>query len=68
MTKKRSEILIAEWMLRLRTPDWSVVFLTVIDSGLFISDLLFLRKSRRAEIIALWDKRWSRDTGATEDA
>ena len=54
-------------MLGMNLPDWSVAFITVIESGLFISALYMLRKSKRAEIIALWDKRWSRDTGVTEE-
>ena len=54
-------------MLGLNLPDWSVTLLTVIEAGLLISGLYMLRKSMRAEIIALWDKRWSRDTGVTEE-
>ena len=55
-------------MLGLNLPDWSVTLLTVIEAGLLISGLYMLRKSKRAEIIALWDKRWSRDTVVSEEA
>jgi hypothetical protein len=55
-------------MLGMNLPDWSVTLLTVVEAGLLISGLYMLRKSKRAEIIALWNKRWSRDTGVTEEA
>jgi hypothetical protein len=35
---------------------------------LMVSGLYMLRRSKRAEIIALWNRRWSRDTGVTEEA
>ena len=49
-------------------PDWSVTFIIVIGAGLLISALYMLRKSKRAEIIELWDKRWSRGIGIIEEA
>ena len=55
-------------MLGMNLPDWSVTLLTVVEAGLLISGLYMLRKSKKAEIIALWNKRWSRDTGVTEEA
>ena len=53
-------------MLGMDLPDWFVVLITVIEAGLLISGLYMLRKSKRTEIITLWNKRWSRDTGALE--
>ena len=49
-------------------PDWSVTFIIVIGAGLLISALYMLRKSKRAEIIALWDKRWGSGIGIIEEA
>ena len=46
-------------------PDWITAFLCVIEGLLLICGLYMLRRSKRAEIMALWDKRWSRDTGVT---
>lgn len=54
--------------LGVQFPDWITVFLCVLEGGLFICGLYMLRKSKRAEIIELWNKRWSRDTGVTEAA
>ena len=53
-------------LLGMDLPDWFVVLITVIEAGLLISGLYMLRKSKRSEIITLWNKRWSRDTGALE--
>ena len=46
-------------------PDWITVFLCVLEAGLFICGLYMLRKSKRDEIIELWNKRWSRDAHDT---
>ena len=53
-------------LLGMDLPDWFVVLITVIEAGLLISGLYMLRKSKRSEIITLWNKRWSLDTGALE--
>ena len=55
-----------ETALGVEFPDWFVPALGVVEGLLFVCGLYMLRKSKRAEIIALWNRRWSRDTGITE--
>ncbi len=52
--------------LGIQFPDWITAFLCVTEAGLFICGLYMLRKSKRAEIIELWNKRWSRDTESSD--
>ena len=41
-------------------PDWTTGYLIVIEAAMAICGLYMLRKSKRAEIIELWDRKWSR--------
>ncbi len=41
-------------------PDWTTGFLIVIEAALAVWGLYLLRKSKRAEILELWDRKWSR--------
>ena len=41
-------------------PDWITALLCVIEGILLVSGFYLLRKSKRAEIIELWNRRWSR--------
>ena len=41
-------------------PDWTTGYLFVIEAALAVCGLYMLRKSKRAEIIELWNRRWSR--------
>ncbi len=49
-------------------PDWITTYIGAVEGSLLICGLYMLRRSKRAEIIALWDQRWSRDTGVNEAA
>ena len=49
-------------------PDGITTFLCVIEGLLLVCGLYMLRRSKRAEIIALWNRRWSRDTAISEEA
>ena len=57
-----------ETALGVQFPDWFVPALGVVEGLLLVCGLYMLRKSKRGEIIALWNRRWSRDTGVTEEA
>ena len=54
--------------LGVQFPDWFVPALGVVEGLLLVCGLYMLRKSKRGEIIELWNRRWSRDTGVTEEA
>jgi membrane protease YdiL (CAAX protease family) len=41
-------------------PDWTTGYLFVIEAALAVCGLYMLRKSKRAEIIELWNRKWSR--------
>ena len=43
-------------------PDWITAVICLIELFLCICGIYMLRKSKRAEIIALWDRKWSRET------
>ena len=43
-------------------PSWTTGYLIVIEVALAICGLYMLRKSKRAEIIELWDRKWSRSS------
>ena len=45
-------------------PGWSTGYIIVIEAALAVCGLYMLRKSKRAEIIELWDRRWSRRDSA----
>ena len=49
-------------------PDRVIVFISAAAGLLLVCGLCMLRRSRRAEIITLWDQRWSRDTGVIEES
>ena len=43
-------------------PDWSTGYIIAIEAIMAICGLYMLRKSKRAEIIELWDRKWSRSS------
>jgi membrane protease YdiL (CAAX protease family) len=53
--------------LGLEYPDWITMYIGVLEVLLFVCGLYMLRRSKRAEIIALWNHRWSRDTVVNEE-
>ena len=42
-------------------PDWTAVCIAVFEGCLCVYGFYLLRKSRRGEIVALWDHKWSRE-------
>ena len=61
-----SSAAVNEEALGIEFPDWFIPVLGVFEGLLFVCGLYMLRKSKRAEIIALWNHRWSSDTSAAE--
>ena len=47
-------------------PDWTAVCIAVFEACLCVYGFYLLRKSERAEIIKLWDHKWSRESKAGE--
>ena len=43
-------------------PDWTIGYIGVLEAALAVCGLYMLRKSKRAEIIELWDRKWSRSS------
>ena len=43
-------------------PDWISIYIGVIEFGLCLYGFYLIRKSKRQEIIDLWDYKWSRGT------
>ncbi|MBQ8665786.1 MAG: CPBP family intramembrane metalloprotease [Lachnospiraceae bacterium] len=47
-------------------PNWTAVCIAVFEACLCVYGFYLLRKSERAEIIKLWDHKWSRESKAGE--
>lgn len=45
-------------------PDWTTGYLILIEAAMAVCGLYMLRKSKRAEIIELWDRKWSRSSNS----
>ena len=43
-------------------PEWTTGFIFVIEAAMAVFGLYLIRKSKRAEIIELWDRKWSRSS------
>ena len=48
-------------------PEWIIIAIVLVEVILLVCGLYMLRKSKRAEIIALWDRKWSRGAAVAEE-